>query len=124
MIIFAGTNDWGTNKAETAFRTAVQNTLDTAITKTTKILVITPIHRQNDTTQNSAGLTLHDYSNIIIEECNARGIAYVDGYDISISTINATMKTAYITDGTHPTDLGQHKIARAIYNKMLEAFAM
>ena len=124
MIIFAGTNDWALSYTAAQFRSAVQGTLELAITKTPRILVITPIHRTNDSTPNSAGLTLHQYSEIIIEECKARGIAYIDGFDIAINPANATMKAEYIADGVHPTDAGQRKIARAVYDKMLEAFAM
>ena len=125
IIIFAGTNDYGTNKNLTNFRTAVQNTLDYALTITANVYVITPMKRNYNSvdwhTPNSIGAYLKDYADIIMEECEARGIVYTDGYDISIDPINATSKTAFMPDGLHPNADGHKRIARFAWAKMLEA---
>lgn len=117
-IIFAGTNDYGGNIPLTTFRTAVQNTLNYALAQTNDILVITPLKRNYNnvpyTQANSAGYTLADYSAVIKEECESRLIGYVDGFDINIDPTNANMKSRLTTDGLHPNDDGQRRIAGAI----------
>ena len=123
ICIFSGTNDYGNNRPLTDFRTAVQNTLDYALTKTSKILVITPIKRNGwETGTNSLGLHLKDYCDVIIEECEERGIIYSDGFDVGLNPSVSNVRTAFMPDGLHPNESGQARIAREINNKMLEAF--
>lgn len=123
ICIFSGTNDYGNNIALDTFRTAVQNTLDYALTKTAKVLVITPIKRNGwATTENSRGLLLKDYSDVIKEECEARGIICFDGYNVGLNPSIEGIRTAFMQDGLHPNENGQTRIARAINDKMLEAF--
>lgn len=124
ICIFAGTNDFGNNIPIADFRTAVQNTLDYALTKTAKVFVITPIKREWATSTNSLGLSLKDYSDVIIEECESRGIVYFDGYKIGIDPSVSTNKTAFAPDGLHPNDAGHMRIARALLTKMQEAFTV
>ena len=100
----------------------MQNTLDYALTKTAYILVITPFRRVNGENTNSAGLKLSDYADIIKEECDARGILWVDGYTVGINPNNTVSKNAFMPDGLHPDNNGQSRIARYtldILNKML-----
>ena len=107
----------------TTFRTAVQNALDYALTKTSKILVITPIKRNGwESSTNSLGLHLKDYCDVIIEECEARGIVYAEGYDIGLNPSISEVRTAYMPDGLHPNENGQARIARNLNTKMQEAF--
>lgn len=125
ICIFAGTNDYGNNIPIADFRTAVQNALDYALTKTAKVFVIIPIKRENwATATNALGLHLKDYCDVIIEECDARGIVYGEGYDIGIDPSVSTNKTAFAPDGLHPNDAGHMRIARALLVKMQEAFAV
>lgn len=119
-IIAAGTNDYGSNINIDTFRTAVQNTLDYALTKTTRILVLTPIKRINYQNTNSQGKTLKDYTDVLIEECELRGIAYCDGFYVSINPNNNTNKQTYIPDGLHPNDLGHQRMARHYQQKLIE----
>lgn len=122
MTIQAGTNDYGNNISANDFRTAVQNTLDYAQTRTAYILVITPFRRVNGENTNSAGLKLSDYANIIKEECDARGIFWVDGYKVGINPDNLVSKNAFMPDGLHPDNNGQGRIGRYtldILNTML-----
>ena len=124
ITIFGGTNDFGSSQTASDFRTAVQNTLDYALTKTANILVITPIRRHNGESANHADMKLHDYSDIIIEECISRGIAYVDGYDVSINPANSTSKAAFAPDGLHPNRYGQKRIARKTNEKLMEVLGI
>lgn len=122
IAIFAGTNDYGGNVALDTFRTAVQNTLNYALTKSNHVFVITPIKRTNwDTNTNSIGLHLKDYCDVIAEECEARGIAYDNGYDVAINPQNSSNKSAYIPDGLHPNSAGHARMARHFYARFLEA---
>jgi len=122
IIIAAGTNDFGTNQTLTDFRTAVQDALDYALEQTPHVLVITPLKREGwETTRNTQNLLLKDYSDVIIEECEARGIVYVDGYEVGINPTYADNKTAFAPDGLHPNAHGHERMARSIWNKYLEA---
>lgn len=123
-VIFSGTNDFGSSIDIGAFRTAVQNTLDYALTRTPYILVITPIMRENYKTRiNNVGKKLVDYSNVVIEECNNRGIAYVDGMSVSLNPDNASYKSTFIPDGLHPNATGHTMLARKMYSDFLAAMA-
>ena len=122
IVIFAGTNDYSGNYTLAAFRTAVGDTLDYALTKTRNVLVITPIKREGwNTDENSLNLKLKDYSDVIKEECASRGIVCVDGFDVSIDPSIAGNKTAFAPDGLHPNEAGHAKMARNYYAKFLEA---
>lgn len=119
-VIFAGTNDFGGSEDITAFRIAVQDTLDYALSKTPYVLVITPIQRTNYKTQtNSIGKKLIDYTNVIKEECDSRGIYCVDGIDVPLNPDNTSYKSEFITDGLHPTVKGHTMLARKLYTDFL-----
>ena len=123
IIIAAGTNDYGSSKPINDFRTSVQSVLDYALTKTNNILVITPIKRQGwKTSTNSQGLHLSDYSNVLKEECETRGIVCANGLDVSFEPSNTISKAAFIPDGLHPNVAGHARMARVFWNKCLEAF--
>lgn len=123
ICIFSGTNDYGNNIQLETFRTAVQNTLDYALTKTAKILVITPIKREGwEDVENGLGLLLKDYSDVIKEECEARGIMCADGYNVGLDPSIQSVKTAFVTDGLHPNNNGHARIARCFNSLMQEAF--
>lgn len=122
IIIAAGTNDYGTSQTLASFRTAVQNALEYAISITPNVLVITPIKRNGwATSRNSQNLLLKDYVDVIIEECESRGIAYAEGFDVSIDPTNSTSKTAFAPDGLHPNAAGHRRMARSVFAKFLEA---
>ena len=123
-VIFGGTNDFGNSENIDAFRAAVQNTLDYALDQTPYILVVTPIMRENFKTRvNNVGKKLVDYSNVIIEECENRGIAYVDGMSVSLNPDNASYKSTFIPDGLHPNATGHTMLARKLYSDFLAAMA-
>lgn len=120
-VIAAGTNDYGTNVPLDDFQSAVESTLDYAQTKTSKILVLTPLKREGYEEQNGAGHTLTEYANVIINECEARGIAYCDGFSVAMNPDNEASKNSYMTDGLHPNDAGQRRMAQAYFNTFLES---
>lgn len=128
IMIMTGTNDYGSAIAESTFRSAVQQTLDYALSKTASVLVISPVRRNyngvNGETVNAAGLKLSDYANIIKTECESRGIVFVDGYDIALVPTNATNKAAFYTDGLHLNDNGQARIANHALAKLYEMVNM
>lgn len=121
-VIAAGTNDYGNSINITTFRSKVQDTLDYALEHVSshRILVITPIKRTNYNNANGVGKKLHDYSDVIIEECENRGIDYIDGFDISLDPTFDWQKAEFMTDGLHPNDNGQARIARHIVDKYYE----
>lgn len=121
IVISAGTNDYGGNTPIATFRTAVQNTLDYALTKTPNVFVMTPIKRTGwATSTNTQGLHLKDYADVIIEECEARGITYAEGYGVSIDPSVTTSKNAFIPDGLHPNEAGHDRLARFTFSRFLE----
>lgn len=128
ILIFAGTNDYGTSRTESAFRTGVQNALDYALTKTQKVFVITPIKRnypsQSGETPNSVGMKLSDYAAIIKEECASRGIICVDGYEIGLDPVLPRQRQAFVPDGLHPNKNGHFRMARYTYTKFREALCV
>lgn len=122
IIIAAGINDYNTSQPISDFRTAVQDVLDYALTKTKQILVLTPIKREGwETTRNSQNLLEKDYADVIMEECESRGIVCADGYDVSLDPSVAGNKTAFVPDGLHPNQSGHAKMARNYFNKFLES---
>ena len=120
IVIAAGTNDFGTNVALDTFRTAVQDTLDYAMSKTMNILVLTPVKRGNWKTANSQGKYLKDYADVIIEECEARGIAYADGFGVAIDPSVEDSSEAFAPDGLHPNKAGHARMARNYFERFLE----
>ncbi|MCQ2463976.1 MAG: SGNH/GDSL hydrolase family protein [Oscillospiraceae bacterium] len=123
-FIFAGTNDYGSAFDIDEFRTAVRDTLDYAQTKASRIMVLTPLRRPNFDNINSVGHKLHEYSGIILEECMARGIPCVDGFELGINPMNSQCKSWYYSekDGLHPSDNGHKFIAGWILDKFKAVF--
>lgn len=135
VTIFAGTNDWGqvgktlvlgsygdTNGAN-SFYGAVDSTLSQLINKyptNTTIAVFTPIVRLNaqfDAT-NSAGVSMGQISDAIIQVCKKYSIPVLDLFRNSnpLAPWNTTNNNTYFADprgdtpdGLHPNDAG-HKI--------------
>lgn len=119
-VIEAGTNDWGSNVPLADFRTAVGSALDYAQSVTPKVCALSPIRRESASGVNGLSLTLAQYGEVIREECEARGIAFIDGYDIALNPNNAVSKTAFFADGIHPNNAGHKRIAQAVLAKIKE----
>ena len=114
--IFAGTNDWRANIQLSDFQTAVEKTLDYALTKTSKVCVLLPIHRGNN---NNLNLTISDYNKIIAKACDDRAIPYINGLDIPLNPNIPSNKSTFFSDTVHPNNTGHNRIAIA-YEKMIE----
>jgi len=124
IVIFGGTNDWGSSVDLQTFKKNVYTTLINALSKTTNILVIGPIKRENwNNVQNDAGLYLKDYSDAVKEQCDALGIIFVDGYEVALDPSISQNKNAYFQpdDGIHPNNLGHARIARHTFSLLQEA---
>lgn len=132
IVIFAGTNDWshGADISFDTFIAGVDAVFDYCQTHYASIpvLVMTPIHRVNDTVPNRAtGKTLEDYSRAIIEECIKYGIPYIDTMcESGLHPDNAGNRAYYFprddsasNDGLHPNHLAHERIARAIEDKVV-----
>ena len=117
-IVMAGTNDYNFNVTADNFRTSVNDALTLLKTRTNKILVITPLHRANESA-NSVGMTLSDYSNIIKEICRSKSITYYDGFSISINPND----TSLMPDGLHPNNAGHEIIYANIRNIVSNTFS-
>ena len=127
IVIFAGTNDWshGDTISFQDFIDGVDDVFDYCQTNFTNkpVLVMTPIHRINDTTPNATtGKTLEDYSQAIIGECIKYGIAYIDTMAMSgAHPDNAANREVFFdrddstgNDGLHPNHLIHERLSRNI----------
>lgn len=109
--IFAGTNDFGNNVDLETFKTAVEETLDYALTVTPFIVCSTPIRRNIST--NTIGKSLEDYAEIIKECCKERAIPCFDAYnDACLDPMVEWNNTQYFSDGLHLNNSGSIRFAR------------
>ena len=107
VFVCAGTNDYGGNVAEDAFRTAFAHVVETLVANNTEVVVCTPVYRTNKTAANTASLTLSDYATIEKEIAAANGCRVLDLYTLT----NNSAFTATLNDGLHPNEVGQKMIA-------------
>ena len=127
IVIFAGTNDWAHGEAISFqdFIDGVDAVFDYCQTNFTNkpVIVMTPIHRINDTVPNSTtNKTLEDYSQAIIGECIKYGIAYIDTMAMSgAHPDNAANRQLFFdrddsssNDGLHPNHLIHERLCRNI----------
>lgn len=114
--IFAGTNDWAASTPIETFKSVVEETLDYALSKTSRVCVLLPIARG---TQNSLNLTIADYNKVIADACDARCIPYVNGLDLPLNPNVSTNRTAFFADAIHPNNAGQQRLALG-YKKVFE----
>jgi lysophospholipase L1-like esterase len=121
IVIFAGTNDFGNNVNIEDFRSGVVQAFEYCLTNFpgAPVLAMLPVHRRYDTTPNQQGKTLRDYCNVIVEECQKYGIAYIDTMTMSgLYPDNDANRTLYFADnlnsGLHPSIEGHRRIASVI----------
>ena len=79
-------------------------------------MFITPLHRENENTENeSNGLALKAYVDKIRETAEFYSIPVLDLYASGgIMPDNARQKEMYCPDGLHPNDAGNEKIAKRL----------
>ena len=127
VVVFGGTNDFGHGDAP--FGTFSDRTPDTfcgavhylfrgLIEKypTKPIVVITPLHRENDTVPNALhGKTLKDYVDVIREGAEMYSLPVLDLFaSFGVCPDIPAQKAAYCPDGLHPNDAGNRKIAEKL----------
>ena len=114
--IWGGTNDFGAGVELTTFKSAVEETLDYALSITPYVVCATPIKRRTPET-NSKGYTLKQYCDIIMAACEERGIPCFDGYNcLGLYPKNDTNNSTFYADGLHTNDKGQKRMALGYKN--------
>ena len=120
-VIFAGTNDWSHRVDLTAFAEELDTTFNYYQNNfgVVPLLVMTPIHRLNDTIPE--GKTLADYVNIIIQKCKEHGIPYIDMFAMSgLQPNNEGNRNIFFprddggNDGIHPNHIAHQRMMRVI----------
>ena len=80
------------------------------------IVVITPLHRENDTVPNALhGKTLKNYVDVIREGAEMYSLPVLDLFaSFGVCPDIPAQKAAYCPDGLHPNDAGNRKIAEKL----------
>jgi lysophospholipase L1-like esterase len=68
------------------------------------------------------GKTLYDYRNAIKELAQEFGLPVVDTFEMGITPILSTDKTAYYNEGLHPNSTGYHLLGKFIYEQLSNQF--
>lgn len=114
--IWGGTNDFGGSVELETFKSAVEETLDYALSITPYVVCATPIRRRGTET-NSKGYTLKQYCDIIMTACKERGIPCFDGYTcLGLYPANDTNNSTFYADGLHTNNKGQKRQALGYKN--------
>ena len=126
LVIFGGTNDYGHGDApfgEEGDRTpdsfigACHHLFRRAIElyPNTKIVVMTPLHRENENKPNRHGRKLCEYVEVIRKVAEHYSLPIIDLWKISgIQPEVGIIKEKYCPDGLHPNDAGHEKMAAII----------
>lgn len=127
MTIFAGINDYHAsvrlgdiNSTDTmqyygSYNAIVEYILETS--PTIRLVLITPMQKNDGTSTsgqvpNAAGLLPIDYRNATLNIAEKYGLPCIDMY--GLSGINVFTSTTYLSDGLHPNDAGNRRIAEVI----------
>lgn len=123
VVVFGGTNDYGhgdaplgtpDDRTPDTFWGACHTLMRTLIEKypTAVIVIMTPIHRANDTHKNHAGVGLAGYVDILKETARFYGLPVLDLFAMGgIQPSIEAQKIAFCPDGLHPNDAGNRRIA-------------
>lgn len=127
VVVFGGTNDFGHGTApigspddfsENTYCGAWNVLLRGLIEKypTATVVMMTPVHRDNEHERNAAtGAYLKEYVAIAKEAAARYGIPTLDLYAMSgICPEVAANKAAFCPDGLHPNDAGHELMARKL----------
>lgn len=127
IISMGGFNDYGQNVPigtisdidNTTFYGALNIFYQKLINKfpTKTILIITPLHANNNTwngksdgTQNTAGHILNDYRLAEINRCEKYSLPYIDGFSLKLNPNIQALKDLYFNDGVHPNEVGDDEL--------------
>ncbi len=135
IVVFGGTNDYGSNTAlgastdtgTTTFCGALNNLINGLMTNypNAKLLFVTPLRRNyngvSGDTANTDGHTLGDYVSAMKTICSKYAIPVVDLYTESgLYPENSVIASQYFsTDKLHPNDNGHVKFYNLIEKKLL-----
>ena len=126
VVIFSGSNDYSHQVPLADFAAELDTTFGYYQTNfgDVPLLVMTPIHRINDTASTSRPIPLIEYVNTIIQKCRGHGIPYIDTFTMSglqpnnIGNSNAFFprddNQSHSIDGIHPNHLAHQRLARCI----------
>lgn len=118
IIIFAGTNDFGSGVDLATFETALRNCYDYIMSNHTNPLIVrTPIHRQNE--KNSNGEWLEAYVDKIKTVCKSMSIPVIDFFnEVQIHPGRIGWRKKYIPDGLHPNENGSQLLGTVFGNAL------
>ncbi len=133
IVVFMGTNDFGhgtplgtiEDQTDISFYGALNVIIPGLIEAhpNSRIVFATPLHRQGDYVDNSAGQILADYVDAIKEVCTRNSIPVIDLFAISGLNPNIQIiRDQYMSDGLHPNTAG-HLIVANIMKQWLEMYA-
>ena len=123
IVVFGGTNDYGhgdaplgsfADRTPDTFYGACPTMMRSLIEKypTAVIVVMTPIHRENDLAPKLAGVPLVTYVNIMKETAQYYGLPVLDLFACAgIQPSIPAQKKAFCPDGLHPNDAGNRRLA-------------
>ena len=110
IIIAGGTNDFGTNVKLDDFSIAVNKVFSYIKNNNpnSKIIIMTPLHRNGDSS-NGIGLSLSQYSEILIQKAAEYGFIVINGFDFFFNPNKEEDRNKYALDGLHLNNEG-HKL--------------
>lgn len=119
IIIAYGTNDWNFGYSTLTYKEALEYGIERILSKypNIQIIICSPIYRQIATNPNSKGVYLSEFAKIAENVANEYGCVFFDHYNNS--GINAETYSAYLKDGTHPSDAGIELLANLMTEELL-----
>lgn len=126
IVLFGGTNDYGhgdapigsfEDRTPDSFFGACHYIMRGLIEKypEARIVVMTPLHRENELKKNVNGMALRDYVDIIRQVAEYYSLPVLDLFAISgIQPEIDVIKRTYCPDGLHPNDKGHERMADII----------
>jgi len=130
IIVFGGTNDYGhgdaplgkfSDRTEYTFYGACHLLFEKLIEKynKSKIIIVTPMHRDGDNILNFDGYTLKNYVNALIEVALYYNLSILNLFeDKELNPNIANNNEKYFADGLHPNDEG-HAVLAGIFKNFL-----
>lgn len=128
ICVFGGTNDFGhgdaplgtmSDRNDTTFYGALHVLYTALINKyaTSKIVVLTPMHRLSEDEPRADGSTLLTYVNIIRQVAEYYSLPVLDLYaESGITPKVPVLMERYMPDGLHPSDAGNEILYNLIAN--------
>lgn len=128
IVVFGGTNDFGhgdaplgemSDREDTSFYGALHTLYTALINKypTSKIVVLTPMHRLSEDEPRADGSTLLTYVNIIRQVAEYYSLPVLDLYaESGITPKVPVLMERYMPDGLHPSDAGNEILYDLIAN--------